>query len=98
MTLPSSSGSLPFQNETGNCAMCGSASRVGRGLCLKCLLSSGIDTNGEHSLDEPTLDDLLGQIQVTTRIGCWAIIKSWKKLDAAGWASFIGRDNGIRAG
>src|SRR5262245_6382458 len=62
MTFPSSSGSLRFQSETGNCAMCGSASRVGRGLCLKCLLSSGIDTNGEHSLDEPTLDDVLGEI------------------------------------
>jgi len=35
---------------------------------------------------------------VTTQIGCWAIIKFWKKSDAAGWALFIGRDNGIRAG
>jgi Serine/threonine protein kinase len=35
---------------------------VGRGLCLKCLLSTGIDGNGEHPPDEPTLDDLLGEI------------------------------------
>ena len=62
MTSSASSVSLQLQNETGNCTNCGSASRVGRGLCLKCLLSSGIDINGEHSPDEPTLDDLLGEI------------------------------------
>jgi len=53
---------MPLPNETGNCTNCGSVSRVGRGLCLKCLLSSGIDTNGKHAPDEPTLDDLLGEI------------------------------------
>src|SRR6266550_1631022 len=62
MTSPPGSVSLHLQNETGNCTNCGSASRVGRGLCLNCLLSSGIDTNGEHAPDEPTLDDLLGEI------------------------------------
>lgn len=62
MNSPAGSVSLHLQNETGNCANCGSASRVGRGLCLQCLLSSGIDTNGEHSPDEPTLNDLLGEI------------------------------------
>src|SRR5256886_2050427 len=62
MTSPAGPVSLHFQNETGNCTNCGSASRVGRGLCLSCLLSSGIDTNGEHAPDEPTLDDLLGEI------------------------------------
>ena len=54
--------SLHLQNETANCTNCGSASRVGRGLCLNCLLSSGIETNGDHAPDEPTLDDLLGEI------------------------------------
>src|SRR5947208_2168737 len=62
MTSPAGPVSLHLQNETGNCTNCGSASRVGRGLCLSCLLSSGIDTNGEHAPDEPTLDDLLGEI------------------------------------
>jgi serine/threonine protein kinase/tetratricopeptide (TPR) repeat protein len=62
MTSTAGSLSLNLQNETGNCAKCGSASRVGRGLCLKCLLSSGIDTNGEHAPDEPSLSDLLGEI------------------------------------
>jgi len=35
---------------------------VGRGLCLKCLLSAGIDGNGEHPAVELRLDDLLGEI------------------------------------
>src|SRR5262245_9522616 len=78
MTLPSSSGSLPFQNETGNCAMCGSASRVGRGLCLNCLLSSGIYTNGEPSPAQPTLDDLLAEIKghdADWRLGNYQILE-----------------------
>jgi serine/threonine protein kinase/tetratricopeptide (TPR) repeat protein len=62
MTSPAGSVSLHLQNESGICARCGSVSRVGRGLCLKCLLSTGIDGNGEHAPDEPTLDDLLGEI------------------------------------
>src|SRR6201993_1278711 len=62
MISPPGSVFLHRQNELGTCAKCGSASRVGRGLCLKCLLSSGIGTNGEHSPGEPTLDDLLGKI------------------------------------
>ena len=62
--MSSSPGPIPLhlQNETANCTNCGSASRVGRGLCLNCLLSSGIETNGDHAPDEPTLDDLLGEI------------------------------------
>ena len=62
MTSSAGSVSLNLQNETGNCTNCGSVSRVGRGLCLKCLLSSGIDTNGEFAPDEPTLDELLGEV------------------------------------
>src|SRR5712671_2363936 len=62
MSSSAGSVSMHLQNETGNCTNCGSVSRVGRGLCLKCLLSSGIDTNGKHAPDEPTLDDLLGEI------------------------------------
>src|SRR5215211_1108482 len=62
MSSPAGSVSLHLQNESGTCTNCGSASRVGRGLCLKCLVSAGIDTNGEHAPDEPTLDDLLRDI------------------------------------
>ncbi len=62
MSSPSGSVSLHFQTESDICAKCGSASRVGRGLCLKCLLSAGIDGNGEHPPVELRLDDLLGEI------------------------------------
>src|SRR5436190_14218309 len=62
MSSPSGSVSLHLQTESGICAKCGSASRVGRGLCLKCLLSAGIDGNGEHPPVELRLDDLLGEI------------------------------------
>jgi serine/threonine protein kinase/tetratricopeptide (TPR) repeat protein len=58
---PGNSVSLHLEIESGACAKCGSTSRVGRGLCLKCLLSAGINGNGngEHSAIEPTLEDLL---------------------------------------
>src|SRR4029450_10706115 len=62
MNSPGGSVSLHLENESGVCAKCGSASRVGRGLCLKCLLSTGINSNGEHPPIEPTLDDLLRDI------------------------------------
>src|SRR5204862_5111101 len=54
--------SLHLQSDSGTCAKCGSASRVGRGLCLNCLLSAGVDTNGDQPQTEETLDDLLSRI------------------------------------
>src|ERR1700758_1430910 len=62
MSSPGVSLSLHLQSESGSCAKCGSASRVGRGLCLNCLLSAGIDGNGDHLQTEETLDQLLGRI------------------------------------
>src|SRR5512140_302621 len=62
MSSPGGYVSLHLENESGVCAKCGSTSRVGRGLCLKCLLSTGINSNGEHPPIEPTLDDLLRDI------------------------------------
>jgi serine/threonine protein kinase len=62
MNSSGGSVSLHLQNESGVCARCGSTSRVARGLCLKCLLSAGINGNGEHSAIEPTLDELLRDI------------------------------------
>jgi serine/threonine protein kinase/tetratricopeptide (TPR) repeat protein len=62
MSSLENSVSLHLQTKPGTCAKCGSTSRVGRGLCLKCLLSTGIDDNGENSRVEPTLDDLLSEI------------------------------------
>ncbi len=63
MRSPSAVVSLRLPTETGICANCGSTSRVGQGLCLKCLLSTGINGNGEHNPVEPTLDELLSEIQ-----------------------------------
>src|ERR1043166_2249943 len=54
--------SLHLQSESGSCAKCGSASRVGRGLCLNCLLSAGINGNGGQSQADETLDDLLSRV------------------------------------
>jgi serine/threonine protein kinase/tetratricopeptide (TPR) repeat protein len=62
MNAPGGSLSLHLQTESGICARCGSVSRVGHGLCLKCLLSTGIDTNGENAPVESSLDDLLREI------------------------------------
>src|ERR1051326_4593385 len=62
MSSPCGSVSLHLENESGVCVKCGSTSRVGRGLCLQCLLSAGINGNGKHATLEPTLDDLLRDI------------------------------------
>jgi serine/threonine protein kinase/tetratricopeptide (TPR) repeat protein len=62
MSSRAGSVSLHLQNESGSCVQCGSASRVGRGLCLNCLLSAGVDSNGDHAQAEETLDDLLSRI------------------------------------
>ncbi len=62
MNSPGVSLSLHLQSESGSCAKCGSASRVGRGLCLNCLLSAGINGNGDHPQAEETLDDLLSRV------------------------------------
>jgi serine/threonine protein kinase/tetratricopeptide (TPR) repeat protein len=61
MNSPGVSLSLHLQSESGSCTNCGSASRVGRGLCLSCLLSAGIDRNGDQLRAEETLDDLLSR-------------------------------------
>ena len=75
MSLSGNSVALDLQNETGGCPHCGSASRVGRGLCLNCLLSEGVEANGqkngtaadastEAEASTETLDDLLSEIDV----------------------------------
>jgi serine/threonine-protein kinase len=63
MSSPGVSLSLHLQSDSGVCAQCGSASRVGRGLCLNCLLSAGIHSNGDQPQLEESLDDLLGSIE-----------------------------------
>jgi TolB-like protein/tRNA A-37 threonylcarbamoyl transferase component Bud32 len=48
MREPSSSDPVDLQKESGTCPECGSASRVGRSLCLSCLLSAGVGANGRN--------------------------------------------------
>src|SRR5436190_23936925 len=70
--------SLHLQSESVTCAKCGLASRVGRGLCLNCLLSAGVDSNGDRPQTEETLDDLLGRIQghdADWRLGNYQILE-----------------------
>jgi serine/threonine protein kinase/TolB-like protein len=85
MREPSSSVPVDLQKEPGTCPECGSASRVGRSLCLSCLLSAGVGANGHN--DDPsavasakaeTLDDLLGELDVCDadwRIGNYQILE-----------------------
>jgi TolB-like protein/tRNA A-37 threonylcarbamoyl transferase component Bud32 len=85
MREPSSSDPVDLQKEPGTCPECGSASRVGRSLCLSCLLSAGVGANG-HKDDrsapapakEETLDDLLGELDVCDadwRIGNYQVLE-----------------------
>src|SRR5262249_22030384 len=85
MRPPSSSDPVELQKEPGTCPECGSASRVGRSLCLSCLLSAGVGSNGRNSdasagasAKEETLDDLLGELDVCDadwRIGNYQILE-----------------------
>src|SRR4030095_7137274 len=71
MRVPPTSAPVDLQKEPGSCPECGSASRVGRSLCLSCLLSAGVGAHGQTgdrsaaaTLKEETLDDLLGELDV----------------------------------
>src|ERR1043165_9168241 len=78
MSSPGVSLSLHLQSDSGVCAQCGSASRVGRGLCLNCLLSAGIHSNGDQPQLEESLDDLLGSIEghdADWRLGNYQILE-----------------------
>src|SRR5256884_6764073 len=85
MRVPSSSDPVDLQKEPGFCPECGSASRVGRSLCLSCMLSAGVGANGhngdlsdEASAKTETLDDLLGELDVCDadwRIGNYQILE-----------------------
>jgi TolB-like protein/tRNA A-37 threonylcarbamoyl transferase component Bud32/Tfp pilus assembly protein PilF len=85
MPQPSSSDPVDLQKEPGTCPECGSASRVGRSLCLSCLLSAGVGANGNKDdrsapapAKEETLDDLLGELDVCDadwRIGNYQVLE-----------------------
>ena len=85
MEEPSTSVPADLQKEPGTCPECGSASRVGRSLCLSCLLTAGVAGNGradtpptEVPASEETLDDVLGELDVCDadwRIGNYQILE-----------------------
>jgi TolB-like protein/tRNA A-37 threonylcarbamoyl transferase component Bud32 len=85
MRVPPTSDSVDLQKEPGSCPECGSASRVGRSLCLSCMLSAGVGANGHNgdlsadaSAKAETLDDLLGELDVCDadwRIGNYQVLE-----------------------
>src|SRR5260370_26153737 len=50
-----------LQEEPIACPQCGSTSRVGRGLCLNCLLYRGL---GDETYDNETLENVLDAVEV----------------------------------
>src|SRR4029450_1709769 len=85
MRVPPTSDPVDLQKEPGSCPECGSASRVGRSLCLSCMISAGVGANGhngdlsaEASAKAETLDDLLGELDVCDadwRIGNYQVLE-----------------------
>src|SRR5229473_7924867 len=68
-------GSVRLQKEPPPCAQCGSTSRVGRGLCLNCLLYRGL---GDETFDNETLESALDAVEVRDadwRLGNYQILE-----------------------
>src|SRR5713226_1372782 len=64
-----------LQEEAVKCPQCGSTSRVGRGLCLKCLLYRGL---GDETFDNETLETVLDAVDVRDadwRLGNYQILE-----------------------
>src|SRR5437763_1817019 len=64
-----------LQEEPIACPQCGSTSRVGRSLCLKCLLYRGL---GEETFDNETLESVLDEVDVRDadwRLGNYEILE-----------------------
>src|SRR5436309_15889178 len=75
MTSPGVIGSVRLQKEQPPCSQCGSTSRVGRGLCLNCLLYRGL---GEETFDNETLENVLDEVDVPEadwRLGNYQILE-----------------------
>ena len=65
----------PLREEPAPCPECGSTSRVGRGLCLNCLLYRGL---GAHTSNDETLENVLAEIHVRDpdwRLGNYQILE-----------------------
>src|SRR5438093_1352943 len=63
-----------LQEDPSACPQCGSTSRVGRGLCLKCLLYRGL---GDETFDNETLESALDAVEVRDadwRLGNYQIL------------------------
>jgi serine/threonine protein kinase/tetratricopeptide (TPR) repeat protein len=68
-------GWAPFREDPVPCPECGSTSRVGRGLCLNCLLYRGL---GSDTSDDETLEEVLAEINVRDsdwRLGNYQILE-----------------------
>jgi eukaryotic-like serine/threonine-protein kinase len=77
--VPSSRSVSPdLQNQPSSCTQCGLALRVARSLCLNCLLSVGVATNGHQSQSDEALDDVFGELDACDadwRIGNYQILE-----------------------
>src|SRR5881227_279735 len=78
MSVSGISGAVKIQPEPAACVKCGSISRVGRDLCLNCLLHGGLGPDTESSetlenvleeIDVPDSDWRLGNYQILEEIG-----------------------------
>src|SRR5437016_12059257 len=69
------SDSVRIETDVAACEECGSTSRVGRGLCLNCLLQRGLGAPTENT---ETLDEVLDEIDVRDadwRIGNYQVLE-----------------------
>ena len=70
--------SIRLQKEPLTCPQCGSASRIGRSLCLSCLLAQGLRARVALPQSEETLEDVLRELDVQDaewRIGDYQILE-----------------------
>jgi TolB-like protein/Tfp pilus assembly protein PilF/predicted Ser/Thr protein kinase len=56
--------SIRLQKEPLTCPQCGSASRIGRSLCLSCMLAQGLRARVPPPQLEETLEEVLGELDV----------------------------------
>jgi TolB-like protein/Flp pilus assembly protein TadD len=63
--------SIRLQKEPLTCPQCGSASRIGRSLCLSCLLAQGLRARVPPPQSEEALEDVLRELDVQD--GDWQV-------------------------
>jgi serine/threonine protein kinase/tetratricopeptide (TPR) repeat protein len=74
MTSPDAIKSVRAEKEFAPCPQCGATSRVGRGLCLNCLLYRGL---GAETFDSDSLESVLDEVEVRDadwRLGNYQIL------------------------